>query len=108
MSTQKLLRVSYCAADAALALKTLIPAMDAGFNVNTCQDDFSVGGADAHALARWLSKRLQRRLKTKSATPKNKATEPSASLRHSLQKTFGDDCENNRYCTPAHDNRNGL
>ncbi len=84
MSTQKLLRVSYCATDAALALKTLIPAMDAGFNVNTCQGDFSVGGVDAHALARWLSKRLQRRLKTKSARPMNKAMESTASLRPSI------------------------
>jgi hypothetical protein len=83
MSTQKLLRVSYCAADAALALRTLIPAMEAGFNVNTCQGDFSVGGADAHALARWLSKRLQRRLKTKNARPMNTVLESTVSLRHS-------------------------
>jgi hypothetical protein len=75
MSTQKLLRVSYCAADAALALKTLIPAMDVGFNVNTHQGDFSVGDADAHALARWLSNPLQRRLKSNSLTPTNKTAD---------------------------------
>jgi hypothetical protein len=85
MCTQKLLRVSYCAADAALALKTLVPAMDAGFNIHTHQGDLCVGGSDAHALARLLSKRLRHRLKPDSATSAKKAAAPTP-LRHSYQK----------------------
>lgn len=62
MGTQKLHRVSFSGADAKAALKTLIPAMESGFNVNTHMGDFSVNGEDAAAVAEFLADRIKARL----------------------------------------------
>lgn len=72
MGTQKLYQISFSSADAKAALKTLIPAMESGFNVNTHRGDFSVSGEDAAAVAEFLAERIKARLAAEKQAAKGK------------------------------------
>lgn len=72
MGTQKLYQISFSSADAKVALKTLIPAMESGFNVNTHRGDFSVSGEDAAAVAEFLAERIKARLAAEKQAAKGK------------------------------------
>lgn len=72
MGTQKLYQISFSSADAKAALKTLIPAMESGFNVNTNRGDFSVSGEDAAAVAEFLAERIKARLAAEKQAAKGK------------------------------------
>lgn len=67
MRQQRLLRISYSDRDAREALKSMIPSMKSGFNVNAVHGDFSVDGADAKALADLLVERIASRLEDAKA-----------------------------------------
>jgi hypothetical protein len=75
---QQLLRVSYSAQDAKKALIAAVPAMRAGFNVNTYMGNLSVNGEDAQALADLLDERLRCRLA--SPRPVRRASPASSPL----------------------------
>ena len=62
MPIQPLLRVSYSAKDAWAALKTMIPSMAFGFNVNTHCGNFAVHDEEAQAMATILAEIINRRL----------------------------------------------
>ncbi len=83
---QQLLRFSFSPTDAQQALKAEVPAMRAGFNVNTYRGNMSVNGDDAQALADLLEERLRHRLA--SRTRANKASPvSSASLADEAELT---------------------
>ncbi|MBK6616292.1 hypothetical protein [Ottowia sp.] len=61
-SLRRILCISTSDADANVALRSAIPAMASGFNVNTSQGDFSLIGKEAAAVSAVLSALLLSRL----------------------------------------------
>ncbi len=62
MSTHKTLQITFKTADAMEALKTAIPAMASGFNINTTQGDISLNDGDATAVMALVIELAQRRI----------------------------------------------
>lgn len=58
-----MLRVSYSNEEAKEALKSAIPAMESGFNINTSQGDISLFGDDAKQVMELVAKIAEKRAK---------------------------------------------
>lgn len=58
-----MLRVSYSSKEAKEALKTAIPAMESGLNINTSQGDISLFGDDAKQVMELVAKIAEKRSK---------------------------------------------
>lgn len=86
MGTQKLYQISFSSADAKAALKTLIPAMESGFNVNTHRGDFSVSGEDAAAVAEFLAERIKARLAVEKGAEKQASFKSDIPAEHWLEE----------------------
>jgi hypothetical protein len=82
MSTQTLLCVSKNDDHAASALKQIIPSMERGFNINVVHGELAIGGEDAKAITRLLTKLLSDRL------AKNQSKSVETQARPDLKKSL--------------------
>jgi hypothetical protein len=82
MSIQTLLCVSKNDDHAASALKQIIPSMERGFNINAVHGELAIGGEDAKAITRLLTKLLSDRL------AKNQSKSVETQARPDLKKSL--------------------